>query len=300
MRLMQAVAAPGIVDAYPVEQTLPVVYTTLSDTRRILGMQVTLHQIADALRRLDFEVQRVDAIAPDARPDSTFALHREPGEALLECVPPWHRLDVRIPADLTEEVARMIGYEQVGITLMDESLPVQRRNEMWETEEKVRNILVAAGLQEIINRTLTAPEEHDKLLPPDRRPQDSPAYVTVANPIAPERSVMRRSMLVSALENTVRNLRYANRLATFEVGRVYLPEAGDGVLPHEDRRVSLVLCGPRHPQDFYAAENGGAEMDFFDLKGVVEALLDRLGFKNASVEFRAAPDAGVRPAAPRC
>jgi len=290
--------APGIVDAYPVEQTLPVVYTTLSDTRRLLGMQVTLHQIADALRRLDFEVQRVDAIAPDARPDSTFALHREPGEALLECVPPWHRLDVRIPADLTEEVARVIGYEQVGITLMDESLPVQRRNETWETEEKVRNILVAAGLQEIINRTLTAPDEHDKLLPPDRRPQESPAYVTVANPIAPERSVMRRSLLVSALENTVRNLRYTNRLATFEVGRVYLPEDGDGVLPHEDRRVSLALCGPRHPQDFYTAENGDAEMDFFDLKGVVETLLDRLGFKNASVEFRAAPDAGAF--GPRC
>ena len=204
---------------------------------------------------------------------------------------------MRIPADLTEEVARMIGYEQVGITLMDESLPVQRQRDVGDRREGAQHPGLA-GLQEIINRTLTAPEEHDKLLPPDRRPQDSPAYVTVANPIAPERSVMRRSMLVSALENTVRNLRYANRLATFEVGRVYLPEAGDGVLPHEDRRVSLVLCGPRHPQDFYAAENGGAEMDFFDLKGVVEALLDRLGFKNASVEFRAAPDAGAF--GPRC
>ena len=65
--------APGIVDAYPVEQTLPVVYTTLSDTP-ILGMQVTLHQIADALRRL---TSRCSALMRCARrgPDSTFALH---------------------------------------------------------------------------------------------------------------------------------------------------------------------------------------------------------------------------------
>ena len=289
---------PGLVDAYPVEQALPVVYTTLSDTRRLLGMRVTLGQMAEALRRLDFEVQRVDEIAPDAGPESTFALHREPGEVLLECVPPWYRLDIRIPADLTEEVARMIGYEHVGVTLMDEPLPVQHRNEVWEAEEKVRDILVAAGLQEIINRTLTTPEDHDKLLPPGYAREKSPPYVVLANPNAPERSVMRRSLLVSALENTARNLRYANRLATFEVGRVYLPEAGDGVLPHEDRRVSLVLCGPRHPEDFYASENGDAELDFFDLKGVVEALLDRLGFRASAVEFRAAPDTGTF--GPRC
>jgi len=109
---------------------------------------------------------------------------------------------------------------------------------------------------------------------------------------------LRRSLLVSALENTARNLRFTDRLATFEVGRAYLPETGDGILPEEDRRVSLVLCGPRHPQDFYAREHGDAELDFFDLKGVVETLLDRLGFPASAVEFRSAPDTGLY--GPRC
>ena len=149
---------PGMVDEYPVMQAQPLVYATVSDVRRLLGMPLTLDEIEDALRRLDFTVRRVDAPSADADDQATFGLHRDAGETLLECVPPWYRLDIRMPADLVEEVARMVGYEKVGLTLLDEPLPVQRRNEVWETQETVRDILVRAGLQEIINRTLTTPD----------------------------------------------------------------------------------------------------------------------------------------------
>ena len=67
---------------------------------------------------LDFEVEEVNEIAADATPESTFALHRLKDETLLLCTAPWHRLDVRIPADIIEEVARIIGYEHVGMTLV--------------------------------------------------------------------------------------------------------------------------------------------------------------------------------------
>lgn len=285
---------PGIADAYPVQQARVVVYTTESDMRRLLGIPVAGSEVEEALRRLDFEVRRVEQVAPEAGEDATFGLHRAADEALLECVPPWYRLDVRIPADLTEEVARLIGYARMGATLMAEEMPVQHRLDGWQTEERIRDILVAAGLQETINRTLTTPEEHDKLrLTAD---EATPRYIEIANPSSPGRRVMRRSLLVSAMENLVRNLRFTDRMATFEVGRVYLPEAGDGVLPLEDRRLSLALCGPRQPQDIHAQST--EEMDFFDLKGVVETLLDRLQFEAAAVEYRAAPD--VAPFGPRC
>jgi phenylalanyl-tRNA synthetase beta chain len=201
-------------------------------------------------------------------------------------------LDVHIPADLTEEVARIIGYEHVGMAMLNAPLPPQRHFPVYETEERIRDILVSAGLQETINRTMTTPEEHDKL-----RLGGNVPYVELANPSAPERRAMRRSLLVSAMENLARNLRYSNRLATYEVGRVYLPEAGDGVLPKEDRRVSLLLTGPRTPPDFYHL-NPDDEMDFFDLKGVVETLLNRLGFKESVVEYRARPD--TETFSPRC
>jgi phenylalanyl-tRNA synthetase beta chain len=290
--------APGMLDEYPVVQEQPIVYTTLSDMRRILGMAVILDEIEDALRRLDFSVRRVQDPVESAGDESTFGLHRQGGETLLECVPPWYRLDIRIPADLIEEVARMVGYEQVGLTLLDEPLPVQRRNPEWETEEAIRDILVRAGLQEIINRTLTTPEEHEKLTPVGPAAGERSQYVMLANPNAPERVAMRRELLVSGLENAARNLRYTDRLATFEVGRVYLPEDDDGVLPTEDPRLGIVMCGPRRLADFHGSTESEEDMDFFDLKGVIEALFDALGFRASQIETRAAPDSGTY--GPRC
>jgi phenylalanyl-tRNA synthetase beta chain len=285
----------AVADAYPVPQPARTVYTTASDMRRLLGMPLTLDEIAAALERLDFAVSHVEEPAADAAPAATFALARQPGEPLLACTAPWFRLDIAMPADLTEEVARIIGYERVGMTLLSDELPPQRRNERYETEERIRNILTGAGLQETVNYTLTAPESHARLTP--GHAVDEAGFVTLANPIAPERRSLRRALLTSALENLARNARLAPRHAHFEVGRVYLPEAGDGVLPLEDRRVSILLAGQRTVTDFHNAEGSG-EYDFFDLKGVVEALLDRLGFTRSQVEFHADPD--TPPFGPRC
>ncbi len=292
---------PGIVDCYPIEQQQPLVYTTASDVRRLLGMDVSAAQISAALQRLDFTVQTVSDVQADAPANATFALHRDAGEPLIETIPPWHRLDIAIPADLTEEVARIIGYEHVGTTLINDVLPVQRRNDLFGTEESVRDILMGIGLQENINHPLTTPENHAKLNAPHIVQTDAgkPAtYVTVANPSVPEKRSMRRSMLVSVFENLARNLRYTNRLMTFEVGRVYLPEQGNGILPDEDRRVSICVTGPRALPGFQTAGHPAEEMDFFDLKGMIETLLQRLGVDRARTEYRAKPDTGVF--GPRC
>jgi phenylalanyl-tRNA synthetase beta chain len=289
---------PGMVDAYPVAQVEAIAYTTASDMQRILGMPVTLQQASEALTKLDFQVRVVDAPAAHASADATFALRRQAGEPLLECVAPWHRLDIRYPADLCEEVARIIGYEHVGATMMEDALPTQHRNSLVDTEEKVRDILVGCGLQDTINYALTTPENHAKLSPGANGVVDESLFIFLANPLANERRAMRRSLLVSALENLQYNLRYSNRLATFEIGRVYLPERAEGPLPVEDRRVCLVLTGPRQPQSFYSTTESTAEMDFYDLKGVVETLLQRLGFRSDEVEFRARPD--TDSFGPRC
>ncbi|MBP8293080.1 MAG: phenylalanine--tRNA ligase subunit beta, partial [Caldilineaceae bacterium] len=296
MRYAGGRLVPGMVDAYPVPQQAPTVYTTASDMRRILGMEVALEDAASALRKLDFTVATVAEPQPHAHADATFALHRDAGEALLQCVPPWHRLDIRYPADLCEEVARIIGYERVGSTLMDDMLPTQHRNEVVETEEKIRDILIGCGLQDTVNYALTSPENHGKLTP--GHSDATERYIELANPIAVERRVMRRTLIVSALESLQYNVRYADRLAMFEVGRVYLPEAGDGVLPQEDRRLALMLTGPRTPDSFYSPAGTSGEMDFYDLKGVVETLLTRLGIKAGQIDYAARPDA---PAfGPRC
>ena len=291
----------GMVDAYPVAQPVRTVYTTVSDMRRLLGMAVSQEAILNALQRLDFQAKVVSDVAATAATEATFALHRLPGEALIEAVAPWHRLDVAIPADLTEEVARIIGYEHVGATLINDVLPTQQRNDLFMTEELVRSVLSGIGLQEIINHPLTNPENHAKLQAPAITKSgngEAAPYITLLNPIMPERRAMRRSLIVSTLENLARNLRHTARLATFEVGRVYLPEKGDGILPLEDRRTCIALTGPRRLTTFHPDPSATEEMDFFDLKGVVELLLQRLGYSANRTEYRAQPATGVF--GPRC
>jgi phenylalanyl-tRNA synthetase beta chain len=110
-------------------------------------------------------------------------------------------------------------------------------------------------------------------------------FVTLLNPLSTRRNVMRRDMLVSALENLAYNYRYTQRYPVFEIGRVYWSENGDGVRPQEDTRLCILLTGPRRPSSLYPDPVGAENFDFFDLKGIIETLLQRLGFTGRDVEY---------------
>jgi phenylalanyl-tRNA synthetase beta chain len=281
--------SPEMADDYPVPQAPRFAYLTESLLRRLLGVPVTLDAAAEVLRRLDFAVEESLSGAPLAEEGdgASLGLSTVPGERLLRCTAPWHRLDVQYPSDLIEEVARVIGYERVEATMMVDALPTQRRNVPLESERRIRDILVGCGLQETINYSLTTPENHDKLNVGRGAgaPSSDDLYVTLANPLSVYRRVMRRSLLVSALENLAYNSAFTDRLATFEIGRVYLPEQGDGVRPFEETRLSLLLTGPRRPSSIHPDPTAAEDFDFFDLKGVVETLLRRLGVSSGDVDY---------------
>lgn len=310
---------PGIVDTYPVPQPKLKVYTSCSDVKRLLGMELSLSEIGAALQRLEFEVVELADLPPDAPARTTFGLARAEGEPVIAATVPWHRLDVALPADLTEEVARVVGYDRIGETLLDTVLPPQRRNAPLETEENIRDILIGCGLQDTVNHTLTTPENHAKLLDgePKRRANgeldsggvasDSIHFIALTNPLSPERRVMRRNLIVSALENLAHNLRFAERLAVFETGRIYRPQPTSGstanggdpstALPEEERRLCIALRGPRSPHRSNPSSEPSLQeadlFDFFDLKGIIETLLERLGFSQNSYLFSAYPDSGA-------
>jgi phenylalanyl-tRNA synthetase beta chain len=280
--------AKGYVDKYPVLQAERVVYITASNVQRLLGMEVSLEAIAENLRRLDITSEILPALPASGEESgmATLGLRVEPGEPVLRCVAPWHRLDIQLPADLCEEVARIIGYEDIATTLLSDVLPPSHINETLRTEEHIRDILTGTGLMETINYTLTTPENHDRLnrvaIGTAEREQ---RFITLLNPLNVNRRVLRRSLLVSALENLVYNYRYTNRLANFEIGRVYLPEKGTGKLPLEERRLSLLLTGPRRSASVHADPAGAEPFDFFDVKGVLETLFARLGFAANDIEY---------------
>jgi len=184
---------------------------------------------------------------------------------------PPHRLDIQEgSADLIEELARIHGYDRLPLTMLSDELPEQLGNRPLEFEERIRDILVEAGLQEVITYSLTDPgREAARKLP-------SLPYVELLNPISSDRTVMRHSVLSSVLEVAAANLRHTDDVRFFEIGRIYLPKTGEK-LPDEPRRLALFLSGRRHA-DFWADTTTGfaAALDFFDLKGIVEALFQEL------------------------
>jgi phenylalanyl-tRNA synthetase beta chain len=257
--LMRALAggtvARGMVDAYPRKPEPVVIDLTLDEVKRNLGIEFSREEIVEILESLEF------ACEPIA------------GDALRVTVPD-HRLDCQYPADLIEEISRIYGYDRIPVTEMADRLPPQRANRRLELEERVRDVLVGCGLQETITYSLTN-FEREAALDPGRTAgeQAQEPYVVITNPITQDRSVMRRSLLSTALEIAAANLRFGDRVEIFEIGKVFLLEPGEE-LPEEPRHLSIVMAGPRDERHWLATD--GPELDFFDLKGVVETLLERL------------------------
>src|SRR5262249_44714682 len=147
-----------------------------------------------------------------------------------------------------------------------------------ELEERVRDLLTEAGLTEAITYSMTTTEREAPLT------AGSSEYVTILNEISSDRKVMRRTVLAGLLEVAAHNLKHSAAVRMFEVGPVYLPKTGEK-LPDEPRRLALVLTGPRNVE-FWAesAAGAGPDLDFFDLKGIMESLAAQLHL--SQVEFQ--------------
>lgn len=269
--LMQALGggrvAPGVADCYPRPHVPPTIDLRLADVRRILGVRLPREVVRGLLTALDFTCEPVGAdalrvTAPDYRLDI--------GEGLVGV------------ADLLEEIARLTGYDRMPGTEMADALPPQRNNPTVELEDRVKDLLVTAGLQEILTYRLTTPER-EAALTPGRA--EAAAYVRLANPISAERTVMRRTLLPGVLAAMALNARGRDRLWLFEVGPVFLP-AGAG-LPEEPRRLALGLRGPLEPPSWLSPEP--PQSDFYALKGVVEALVAGLHLSAARFQPAAHP-----------
>ena len=245
--------AEGLVDEYARPTPPVVVDLPLTEVERMLGLSLPVPEVVKILESLAFTV----AVQADA----------------LRITAPDHRLDIGTGvvgrADVIEEIARVYGYERIPETQLADRLPPQRGNRALALEERTRDVLVTAGLQEVITYSLTAPQRERRVLPP-AAPADDQPYLTLTNPVVSDRVVMRHTVLAGVLDVVAANLRHHDRLALFELGPVYRVGENEERLPDEQKRLVLALTGPREPLAWQAADHG--LMDFFDLKGVVEAL----------------------------
>jgi phenylalanyl-tRNA synthetase beta chain len=260
--------AQGLVDVYGRPWQPQRIELTSAEVRRLVGIELSASQIADLLAALGFDCEAgVDSVLVSV---------------------PSYRLDVSMAADLVEEVARMYGYHKLPLTRLADELPPQYVDHVLLGERQVKDTLVACGLQEAITYSLTNLETIATL---NGAEPDVEQYLALENPIAPERSLLRREILPELTQALANNLREQPRVALFEVGRVFYAQP-DQVLPAEPRRLALVLAGQRGLSSWHEATP--PVIDYFDLKGVLETLLERLGIAQ-QVTFVPADDARFHP-----
>ncbi len=246
-------AAAGVSDTFPERTESNKMLFTNGNMRRVLGADFPHAQVIEVLRALGFTVDALD-------------------EDKLLVRPPYWRSDISIEEDIIEEVARTIGYDAVPERPLAGQVPSTQPEPGTELREEVRDLLVQGGLQETISYSLVS---LDALRQEGSVGDGMPQPLRTANPMSREQEYLRLSLRGSLLRAAAAALRQPpGNVALFEVGRVFLRRDGD--LPEEREIAAGVIAGPRGSSLW---ETGLDDHDFFEAKGMVQVVLDRLGVR---------------------
>jgi len=241
-------AAKGMVDVFPGKQSLPTLRLTTARTEQVLGVGVSTDEMISVLDPLGFK--------------STAER-----EGALNVTAPYWRVDIAIEEDLIEEIVRIKGYDWVPMAGGVGDLPSFEPGPMLELKETARDILAAAGMNEAVNYSLTAGSDASAVLTEGVSP------LRIAYPMSAELEALRVSLRGGLLRTLSANQRVQDEgVRLFEAGRTYIPRDGD--LPDEREMLAGLLSGPRGAASWQPVDG---DLGFFDAKGVVEALTERLG-----------------------
>ncbi len=262
-------AATGMIDVYPGRSEAPELRVTGARLRKVLGVDLPMGRVQGVLESLGFQVRDCD-------------------DGLAVTAPYW-RSDIRIEDDVIEEVARIVGYDDIPTTAMATPIPHHSPKPFEALRERVRDALAAAGMQEVLTYSLTDRETLDRVGGLDE--VEDP--LELANPMSRELQALRTSLRGNMLKTLRANRRMSRGegLRLFEIGRVFIPreEARERDLPDERQMAVGAMSGPRFPASWLAQQ---VDMDFYDAKGALEATLADTGIEAA---FEPGEDAVLHP-----
>lgn len=245
--------AKGVVDVYPTPAEAHTVSFTVAAVNSYLGTDISAERMQEILTTLSF----------------TWS---QDGDVITVGVPSW-RGDVTVMPDIAEEVARIYGYDFIPNTTPWANLNSGTMSDKKLLAKAIRQTLVTQGLSEIITFSFMHTDSLKKLLIPetDSRYQAVP----ILNPITEEFPVMRTTLIPSMLDTAARNLAQKNHdLWLFEAGAIYEPKALPITeLPVEKYHVSGFMMGKTTELQWAQPQR---ETDFYDVKGVLEAVLKEL------------------------
>lgn len=247
----------GIVDVYPGQQSLTRIQLRPERVNFILGTALEATEMLQILSHLGFDV-------------------KANGAEDYEVIVPTFRSDITREIDLIEEIARVHGYDNIPTTLPKGDIPVPAPNPSTEVRKRIKRFLLAAGMMEAINYSFGDPSCFDRI----RFTADDPRRETLKlqNPLSPEMSVLRTTLLPRLLENAQHNRNHQiDTIALFEIGSVFI---GSGE-QKEPERVAGILAGQIGEgvySDPYRAP------DFYDIKGLVEGILEVCGIVDYTLQ----------------
>ena len=246
----------GVVDEYPAPPAEREISLRFEKTNELLGIAIPDEDQKAMLERLELPVKS------SGEREATFGI-------------PTYRVDLKREADLIEEVARLFGVDKIPSTPPRGAVGSHAFDAVHDELAEVRRYLVGFGLTEIQGQTLIS----DAAVGLTKNEE----IVGLEHPLSSDMNILRPSLLPGLVTVLQHNANHGTQdVAGFEIGTVFVMQ--DGV-PQEKRQLALTLTGLRRAP-FWSSEGGDKNFDLFDLKGILEELLDALGCRG--LQWRAA------------
>ena len=238
----------GAADNYPVKPEDKSIEVRVDKVNAVLGTSLSADVMTNILERLEMKVENK-------------------GDGIILVTPGYVRLDLVTEIDIVEEVARIFGYNNLEVTLHADNISASY-SDKWGTRMVARDALTGFGFNEIQTYSFVSPTGIELINAADDSAKND--FVRLLNPLGEENSVMRTTLLPSALEVLSRNYNRKNAdCGVFEIGNTF-HSLGKDELPKEEFSLCIGMYG--------------ANADFFYLKGVVEKMLEKLGVKGVQLE----------------
>lgn len=263
-RLGKGRLVKGIIDEYPAPVTSQLIRLNVEAANRRLGVHLNAAEITQYLESIEFQIKDVQADT-------------------MKVMPPSFRVDVKRFEDLTEEIARLCGYNTIKTTFP--TIPGEARplNPIVAVRNRIKDLLTGFGFTEAISYSFIGDSSWERLrLEPNDQKRKA---IGIMNPISEDQNVMRTTLLPGLLGAMQYNLSQNNNdLRLFEIGKVFMPADNEDGLPDEVEILAGLQTGARTDHTWFAKAR---DCDFYDIKGVVDALFHHLGVNE--VKFTAQP-----------
>lgn len=231
-----------IKDVYLEPITFWSVKLSVEYVQKLLGVKISSDEVVNILNRLGITVVK------------------DLGEERFACKIPTRRRDLRTQEDLIEEIGRIYGYDKITPTPIVSDVEMPHRNEQRFFERTLKDVCVSNGFNEIKSYSFYGKDQAEIIGLGDKK------HLALLNPFSSEQDYLRRSLMVHLLSADKKNLSYFDQVNIFEIGRVYNPTE---TFPDE----RLVFGASVASKDKKGEQ-------FFELKGLLEVLFERVGLND--------------------